>query len=167
MSTHTKTTMSSTTVTAVSSTATTVSTSVSLESHLEETVPSDRKDSDTVQHEQSKTHEYSSSATSTIVRSYDWSMSRFWPFPRLPQHRGPYPVGCHDIEWYGGSGRSEQEGTSNITTTHPEDEQIEREAERHPMLVRLYYPAQPTGKETRPSWLPDPFHVYGQGKYEM
>ncbi|RKP09017.1 platelet-activating factor acetylhydrolase, isoform II-domain-containing protein [Thamnocephalis sphaerospora] len=99
----------------------------------------------------------------TMYASY-WSSLRFWPFPRLPEYTGPYAVGCHDIEWFGGSGRTRRDEAINGTaTTHPEDIEIEREAEKHPVLVRIYYPAAPTGEETQPAWLPAPSHVYGQG----
>ncbi|RKP22984.1 platelet-activating factor acetylhydrolase, isoform II-domain-containing protein, partial [Syncephalis pseudoplumigaleata] len=46
--------------------------------------------------------------------------------------------------------------TSAETATHPEDADVERAAESEPLLVRLYYPAEPRGTEHQATWLPPP-----------
>jgi hypothetical protein len=87
-------------------------------------------------------------------------------FSKLPKYTGPYQVSCHDIEWFGGSGREHRGSsmTSAETATHSEDADKERAGEKEPLLVRLYYPAEPTGNEHQATWLPPPAYVYGQGK---
>ncbi|KAI8052308.1 platelet-activating factor acetylhydrolase [Syncephalis plumigaleata] len=90
-------------------------------------------------------------------------------FAKLPKYTGPYRVSCHDIEWFGGSGRQHRGAsmTSTETATHPEDADKELAGEKEPLLVRLYYPAEPTGHEHQATWLPPPSYVYGQGYSEF
>ncbi|KAI9593519.1 platelet-activating factor acetylhydrolase [Syncephalis fuscata] len=86
-------------------------------------------------------------------------------FVTLPKYTGPYEVGCHDIEWHGGSGRSYR-GTSMTsveTATNSNDAIVELVAEQEPVLVRLYYPAKLIGDEQKAAWLPPPAFIYGQG----
>ncbi|KAI9593520.1 platelet-activating factor acetylhydrolase, isoform II-domain-containing protein [Syncephalis fuscata] len=102
----------------------------------------------------------------TYTRSWRSRLtSHFSVFSKLPKYTGPYEVGCHDIEWHGGSGRSYR-GTSMTsveTATNSNDANVELVAEQEPVLVRLYYPARLDGEKQKAAWLPPPAFIYGQG----